>query len=162
MPSSSCCPLRFRVLSVRKTFVYLQQKSVRNAHHGSRSSSRLCTAEQVSFFLIFGVVCGEHTTRGSDRHWLLSKKKHLWHLIYVFIYCFSLASLWKCVLIYFLSRTAVGKRAERVVLVTNPPTLKVPCSSRSHLTSTVGDREIDECHDWAPTFGNMNQSKWFI
>lgn len=84
----------------------------------------------------------QRATRGSDHHWLLSKKKHLWHLIYVFIHYFSLASVRKCFFFsFFLSRTAVGKRAERVVLVAESSHAEVPGSDRSHLTSTVGDRK---------------------
>lgn len=98
-----------------------------------------------------------HTTRGSDRHWLLSKKKHLWHLIYVFIYGFSLASLWKGLFIYFVSRTAVGKRAERVVLATDSSHAESPMfwSVSPHIHC---GRKRDRWVSWRPPHLEKNES----
>lgn len=79
----------------------------------------------------------------------------------LFIYS-SIVSVWhpygNAYLFIFWVEQQWGRGQSGLSWWRNPPTLKVPCSGRSHLTSTVGDREIDECHDWAPTFRKMNHS----
>lgn len=155
LPSSSCCPPLFRVLSVRENVC--------------PSAIKVCEKRSSQIpFIISALYCRTSLVllnlRGRLR-WVSTPQEE----VIVTGYCLrkstfgilftysSIVSVWhpygNAYLFILWVEQQWGRGRSGLSWWRNPPTLKVPCSGRSHLTSTVGDREIDECHDWAPTFG---------